>query len=65
MQVNQLVEEHLEDVAHSDSGVGGDRKAEFIRHGKAETIRAPARASHPELGLSSGQRTVCEHGQGP
>ena len=65
VEVDQLVEQHLKDVAAADSRIRGDGEAKLTRHGEAEAIRAPARPPHLELGLAPREWPVGEHRQRP
>lgn len=63
VQVDQLVEERLSDVAGADPGVVGDLEAELAGNGKAEAVGALAGPPHLELRSPHRERTVGEDRQ--
>ncbi len=63
VEVGELVEEGLEDVAGADVRVGGDREAKLGGDGEAEPVGAAAGPAHPQLRGALGQRSGGEDGQ--
>ena len=47
VEVDQLVQQGLEDVAGADAGIGGDREAELAGDGEAEPVGFAARRAAP------------------
>jgi hypothetical protein len=65
VQVDELVEQRLQDIAGADPRIGGDREPKLGGNREAEPVRAAAGATHLQLGLARGQRAGGEDGHLP